>query len=137
MLPAIPPLTAHMPSIEFLPLAVNTSDYPKSHLSMLPSLPRIVFSGYEKRKLPSAFLECQDFFVYGRYALVEALKRAGVVSGSAVLLPAYHCRTIVESVLYLGAEARFYPMTADLRPDFSAMHELMTKDTQTHKLITH
>ena len=126
-----------MPSIEFLPLAVNPSDYPKSRLSMLPSLPRIVFSGHAKRKLPSAFLECQDFFVYGRYALVEAFKRAGVVRGSAVLLPAYHCRTIVESVLYLGAEARFYPMTADLRPDFSAMQDLVADGAVRTLLLTH
>ena len=126
-----------MPSIEFLPLAVNPSDYPQSHLSMLPSLPRIVFSGQGKRKVPSAFLECQDFFVYGRYALVEALKRAGVVPGSAVLLPAYHCRTIVESVLYLGAEARFYPMTADLRPDFSAMQDLVADGAVRTLLMTH
>ncbi len=75
--------------------------------------------------------------MYGRYALVEALKRAGVVPGSAVLLPAYHCRTIVESVLYLGAEARFYPMTADLRPDFSAMQGLVADGAVRTLLMTH
>lgn len=137
MLQAAPSLPVHMPSIEFLPLAVNPSDYPKSHLLMLPSLPRIVFSEHVKRKVPSAFTDCQNFFVYGRYALVEALKRAGVAPGSVVLLPAYHCRTIVESVLHLGAEARFYPMTAELRPDFPSMHDLVTNGAVRTLLMTH
>lgn len=87
--------------------------------------------------MPSVFLECQGFFVYGRYALVEALKRAGVVPGSAVLLPAYHCRTIVESALFLGAEVRFYPMTADLRPDFTAMPDLVADGAVRTLLMTH
>lgn len=103
---------------------------------MLPALPRIVSLGNGKQKVPSAFIDCQDFFVYGRYALVEALKRAGT-TGGAVLLPAYHCRTIVESALYLGAEVRFYPMTTDLRPDFPSMHNLVADGSARTLLLTH
>lgn len=126
-----------MPSVEFLPLAVNPSDYPKSRLSMLPSPARMAWPGLRRSPAPSAFLDSQDFFVYGRYALVEALKRAGVTPGKAVLLPAYHCRTIVESVLHLGAEVRFYPMTPDLHPDCAAMPELVADGTVCAMLLTH
>ena len=126
-----------MPSIEFLPLAVNPGNYPKSRLSMLPSKARIGWPEQAPNRLPCAFLDPQEFFVYGRYALVEALKRAGVGTGKAVLLPAYHCRTIVESALHLGADVRFYPMTPDLRPDFSVIPELVADGAVRALLLTH
>ncbi len=126
-----------MPSIEFLPLAVNPSDYPVSRFSMLPTVRRGGGLRGRAEKVKSAFLGDAEFFVYGRYALVEALKRAGAGPGRAVLLPAYHCRTIVESVLHVGAEARFYPMTTDLRPDFANMGALVSDGKASTFLMTH
>lgn len=126
-----------MPPVVFLPLAVNPSDYPRSILSMLPATTRLAGPLAGDRRVASAFLDCPDFFVQGRYALAEALKRAGVVRGSVVLLPSYHCRTIVESVLFLGAEARFYPMTETLRPDFPAMDRQVADGRARVLLLTH
>ena len=126
-----------MTTLEFLPLAVNPGDYPKPRLSMLPSCACVAWLGGKPRNMQSAFLSQQDFFVFGRYALVEALKRAGVGPGKAVLLPAYHCRTIVESVLHLGAEARFYSMQENLKPDFVSLKKLIADGTVRAVLLTH
>lgn len=126
-----------MSSIEFLPLAVNPDDYARPILSMLPYKGRRRWIGRSGREVPSAFLGAGEFFVHGRYALVEALRRAGVGPGGAVLLPAYHCRTIVESALYLGAEVRFYPMTADLKPDFASLDRLNADGAVRAMLVTH
>lgn len=104
---------------------------------MLPSLARVDWTGRASRTAPSAFLGPQAFFVYGRYALVEALRRAGARPDTAVLLPAYHCRTVVESVLHVGAEVRLYPMTADLRPDSAALQQLIADGTVRAMLLTH
>lgn len=131
------PTPRHMPSIEFLPLAVNPGNYPKSRLSMLPSLARIVWPGREATPTSCAFLDIPEFFVYGRYALVQALKRSGVSPGKVVLLPAYHCRTIVESVLHLGAEVRFYLTKPNLSPDFTVMPELVSDGKVRALLLTH
>lgn len=124
-----------MSSVEFLPLAVNPRDYPRPCLSMLPSRVRPSFQA--NPGIQSAFLEQKMFFVYARYALIEAFKRAGIGHGFAVLLPSYHCRTIVESVLHTRAEVRFYPMTNDLRPDFSVMAELVADGKARALLLTH
>lgn len=125
-----------MSEVSFLPLAVNPDDYPRPFFSMLPSVSRLVCFKRHDQSAKSAFLGRSDFFIYGRYALVEALKRAGAGPNRAVLLPAYHCRTIVESALYIGAEIRFYPMKADLKPDFASMDRLFEAGNVSALLVT-
>lgn len=73
----------------------------------------------------SAFLGHGEPFVKGRYALAEAMRRAGVGPDKPVLLPAFHCRDMVEPALYLGAEALFYPVTEDLNPDFQILANML------------
>jgi len=51
-----------------------------------------------------------------RYALRAALAAAGVSPGSRVLAPAYHCRTLIDPALTLGAEVLLYPLTHTLQP---------------------
>jgi len=72
----------------------------------------------------SAFVDQADLFASGRYALAEALSRSGVGAGTAALLPALHCRVMVESALFLGAEPCFYPVTWDLQPNMNAIREI-------------
>lgn len=126
-----------MPPVEFLPLAVNPRDYPKALLSMLPQTPRLTWSKKKGEDRRSVFLDCPDWFVQGRYALVEALRRAGVNGDDAVLLPAFHCRTVVESVLFQGAEVRFYPVAETLHPDFTELDRLVADGKVKAMLITH
>jgi dTDP-4-amino-4,6-dideoxygalactose transaminase len=53
----------------------------------------------------------------GRAAISLALRLIGAKPGSAVLLPTYHCTTMVAPVVHLGLQPRFFPVTAQGAPD--------------------
>lgn len=122
----------------FHPLAVYPNDYPKSRIPGLPVPSLAAFFGRKEHSIASAFVDRRlSFFSFGRYALTEALRRAGAGSGTAVLLPAFHCRSMAESVIHLNAEARFYPVTPDLQPDFAAARELAGDGKVRAMVLTH
>ena len=63
-------------------------------------------------------------FSRGRYALREAYRLAGIGPGTALLAPAYHCRTMLDPALALGGDVRLYPLHRDLSPDLVALDAL-------------
>ncbi len=60
-------------------------------------------------------------YARGRYALHAAYALAGVGAQGALLAPAYHCRTMLDPALRLGAEVGLYPLTPDLHADLDAL----------------
>jgi perosamine synthetase len=60
-------------------------------------------------------------YARGRYALHAAYGLAGVGQKGALLAPAYHCRTMLDPALSLGAEVGLYALTAELHPDLTAL----------------
>lgn len=62
-----------------------------------------------------------QFFSWGRYALLEAFRLSGVGPEASVLIPAYHCRTMLDPALSLGGEIGLYPVDAELKPDVEAI----------------
>ncbi|HET9253174.1 MAG TPA: DegT/DnrJ/EryC1/StrS family aminotransferase [Candidatus Eisenbacteria bacterium] len=50
---------------------------------------------------------------YGRMAIALALRELGVTPGDRVLLPSYHCLSMVDPVLHAGAEPVFYRLHRD------------------------
>ncbi len=54
------------------------------------------------------------YFAYGRHALAEALRVAGVRSGETVLLPAFICREVLSAIHACGASAVYYPVDQTL-----------------------
>jgi len=114
-----------LPEVEFYPLEADGALYPKP---VIPILPPVTCDAWQARKadaITSAFLDGGETFIQGRYALLDAMQRAGVGAGVAVLLPALHCRAMVEPVLYINAKSYFYPVGADLQPDFTALSLLV------------
>lgn len=75
----------------------------------------------------SAFFEteCASYSL-GRYALTAALRSLGVGPGKTVLIPAYHCRTMIDPVLRLGARVMLFPLRQDLTPDWAALDACMS-----------
>jgi dTDP-4-amino-4,6-dideoxygalactose transaminase len=53
----------------------------------------------------------------GRYAIAWALKLMGLGPGDQVLMPAYHCATMVEPLSVVGANPVFYRLKDDLSVD--------------------
>lgn len=63
-------------------------------------------------------------FTLGRYALSEAYRLAGLVPGTALLAPAYHCVTMLDPAVNLGADILLYPLNPDLSPDLEGLDDL-------------
>lgn len=114
-----------LPEVEFHPLEADGSLYPKPVIPILQSMNCDAWQVRKADAVRSAFLDGCESFMQGRYALLEAMQRAGAGADVAVLLPAFHCRSMVEPVLYLNVQSFFYSVGADLQPDFSALSLLV------------
>ena len=79
------------------------------------------------------------YFSRGRYALAEAYRCAGLDSHGVLLAPAYHCVTMLDPALALGAEVQFYFLAPDLMPVMTALDEMIEKSRKPVKalLATH
>lgn len=63
----------------------------------------------------------------GRYALYDAYRLSGVGPDSALLAPAYHCRTMLDPAISLGAELMLYPLRENLAPDLEGLAEALKR----------
>ncbi len=68
-------------------------------------------------------------FSRARYALRSAYARAGVGSNGSVLLPAYHCRTMVDGAVAIGGKIGFYAVQAGLAPDLNSLQRCLAQAT--------
>ena len=57
----------------------------------------------------------------GRAAIYQALRQLNLPAGSKVLLPTYHCPTMVAPVLLAGLEPVFYAVREDGLPDVTSL----------------
>lgn len=101
--------------------------FPRSRFEMTP----VWFghgAGVRGRGRYSRFLgpRCRSVAA-GRYAIGLAMKGAGVGPGDRVLLPAYHCGSMVEPALWLGAEVDFYHLRGDLQVDLGDLTARLKK----------
>lgn len=83
------------------------------------SVADLLYGGSRMRPAPGELpppLASGDFryFSLGRYAMLEALKLAGVQHGDTVLLPEYICRENLAAIHALGARVAFFPVTEAL-----------------------
>lgn len=102
--------------------------YPRPRVPVLPDRPWPVLSGVRRRPAASAQGERQGgfrHFTRGRYALGEAYRLSGVGPGGALLAPAYHCVTMLDPALALGANIVLYPLNRDLTPDAECLDALL------------
>ncbi len=85
---------------------------------LAPMLPQFSFSQLSRQKQPNRFSRFLDedalFLPSGRVAMYYALTLLGVTKGTEVLVPAYHCGSMIEPIIYLGATPRFYHLDPHL-----------------------
>jgi perosamine synthetase len=91
-------------------------NYPKPRIPTLPVLSLESLSNTESRHIPSV-LDAQGikFVTSGRIAIALALLQMKIGKNDQVLLPAYHCSSMVEPVIWANAVPIFYK----IRPDTS------------------
>lgn len=126
--------------MEYLQFDPTSCDFPKVEVPVLPKLCRASLGN----SLSNSFkiirpIEQARQFVRARYALFEAFRRCGVGAGERVLLPAYHCRTMLDPAIRLGAQVVLYELNDDLSPNIAALQRFLETSQQTiiALLVTH
>lgn len=124
--------------LEYLIFDPSPCGFPKPRIPPLPD----GLAGLSPRTRPVARIAPAGHFRHftrGRYALREAYRLAGVGSGSGLLAPSYHCRTMLDPALALGAEVLLYPLRPNLAPDLAALDGLLEHSSVPAKalLVTH
>lgn len=72
----------------------------------------------------------------GRAAIAIALKALGCGAGQRVLVPTYHCPTMVAPIVALGGQPVFYPINADGCAKLDVLEQLL-KDGATAVIVPH
>ena len=93
-------------SITFSKPLADSRDYPEP---VFPALPWVHGSSSPRtRQYPTA-VGATLLTTHARYGLA-LIAKAELHQGDLVLLPAYHCRALVEPFLWAGCRIRFYTM---------------------------
>ena len=93
-------------------------------LPRLPVLGWAAFSGARTASLPSV-LELPGVMLTssGRAAIALALRSLGLCNGDRVLVPTYHCPTMIAPIVAAGAKPAFYPIDATGAPWLEAIEK--------------
>ena len=67
---------------------------------------------------------------WARNGIYHGLTALGVKSGDNVLVPSYHCTSLVEPILKYGSNATFYDINTDLTPNFDDVREKIDAKTR-------
>lgn len=103
-----------MPPDDMLSLSFPEPQVPKNPVLGWSSFSRSMPVD-EPGRFPSVLsLPYKEYVTSARVAIAIALKRLGVRPGDEVLVPAYHCPSMVDPVLFCGAIPRFFPLKAGL-----------------------
>jgi len=115
--------------------------YPDPHV---PKSPVLGWSSFRDTKeigaderFPSVLtLAHRQYVTSARVAIALALQRLGVGAGDRVLVPAYHCLSMVEPVLFCGAEPLFFPLTPTLEVPLATLEGFDLSNVKA-MLVTH
>ena len=92
--------------------------YPKATIPTQPVLSFAAFFNESKQRVPSVLdVPNVKFVTSGRIAIALALSQMRIGKGDKVLVPAYHCGSMVEPVLWAGATPVFYKVQGDTSVD--------------------
>jgi len=67
---------------------------------------------------------------WARNAIYHGLSALGLNPGDNVLVPAFHCTSVVEPILQYGAEVKFYDVNLDVSPDFDDLRSKIDGKTR-------
>ncbi|MDR2837671.1 MAG: DegT/DnrJ/EryC1/StrS family aminotransferase [Azonexus sp.] len=110
--------------------------FPPPRVAALPG--RFEFAGADDAALLAGVpLLTGRHYSRGRYALGAACRLAGLADGGVLLAPAYHCLSMLDPALALGAEVLLYRLNADLSPDPAALDALAAAKPVKALLATH
>ena len=113
------------------------ASYPREHIPKNPILSAASFTRYSRTDIPSVLDAGAVRYVNrGCMAIGLALQHANIGADDEVLLPAYHCITMIEPVAWRGARSVFYRVRADTSIDLDDVESRLTPHTRV-LLVTH
>lgn len=99
----------------------------RSSRQAFPRLPVLGWSAFSARHAATVpgILSARHYryTISGRAAIALALQVLGVKPGHKVLVPTYHCPTMIQPVVQAGAEPVFYPITASGSPNLHWLNQ--------------
>jgi dTDP-4-amino-4,6-dideoxygalactose transaminase len=102
------PQTGHPPALP---------DYPRARIPTKPVLSRATFRAGGGHAPSILDVREARLVTSGRVAIALALRQMGVGPGDRVLVPSYHCASMIEPVVWLGATPVFYRIHRDTQVD--------------------
>lgn len=110
--------------------------FPRPQVPVLPCFPAGMPGMGKSTRHRSGFFGGQSAsYSHGRYALTAVLRSLGVGLGKTVLIPAYHCRTMIDPVLRLGGTPVLFPLQPDLTPDWVGLDACVAASAQPVALL--
>ncbi|MGH8729152.1 MAG: aminotransferase class I/II-fold pyridoxal phosphate-dependent enzyme [Burkholderiales bacterium] len=111
--------------------------YPKPRIPLRPALSvQSFFSARGRRVANILDVKNQRVVTSGRVAFALALSELSVQAGDEVLVPAFHCTSMIEPVTWLKAQPVFYRIARDTSVDFEDLERRVTSATRA-LLVTH
>jgi perosamine synthetase len=118
--------------------ALSSNNFPRPAIPLSPVLSTRSLGASSSEVPVSSILDCRNYIqlTSGRAAISLALEHAGLGEGDEVLLPAYHCESMVAPVRWIGAKPVFYKIHETASID---EHDLISKITSSTRaiLVTH
>lgn len=115
-----------LPDFRFRQFDASNCKFPSPRVAILPSLGRASF-GLTRSERFCSIVPGRNYLFYsrGRYALCDAYRLSGVGPDGALLVPAYHCRTMLDPAVRLGAKVILYPLDEKLVPNLASLAKLV------------
>lgn len=110
--------------------------FPKAHVPVKPVMSLRSF-GKRSASIPSILdVGACRYVTSGRSAIALGLEMLGVGKGDQVLIPAYHCTSMIDPAIWREAEPVFYKITAETQVDFDDIERKITPHTRA-LMVTH
>lgn len=111
--------------------------YPRPKIPVEPILSLESFGRNQKPQLPSIVdVGRAKFVTSGRIAIAQALRHTGIKPGEKVLVPSYHCASMVAPVLWAKATPVFFCINPDTSVDLRDAEKQLDDDVKV-MLVTH
>lgn len=112
-------------------------NYPQPRIPTQPVLSLASFNYSERHHIPSVLdVGGTTFVTSGRVAIALALRQMKIGKDDKVLLPAYHCSSMIEPIIWADATPVFYKIRSDTSVDLNDIQSRLDHSTKL-LLVTH